>query len=253
MTPFTNLYALYYDAMYAEKDYAAETEYVLRALREADIKQGHLLSLGAGTLNYELRLGEEGYNIAGVDLSADMVALGRKKIGLRPNISLEVADIRSLPQYPERFDGALALFNVISYCMTSDELTAVFNGVAKNLKLSGVFVLDYWNGEAVLKSPPQDRQRTLIAQGRELLRSTKVTKISGIEMELSIELREVTNDAVSHSETEKHLVRGWDRNELQAIATKAGFRMLHESVFPEWDVPANQDRWALGAVFEKVS
>ncbi len=253
MTPFTNLYALYYDAMYAGKDYAAETEYILRAFREVNLSHGRLLSLGAGTLNYELLLAEKGYDITGVDLSADMVTLGKKKIGSRKNLSLEVADMRSLSQYPKCFDGALALFNVISYCRTADELAAVFNGVAKNLKLGGIFALDYWNGEAVLKSPPEDRQRTLTIQGRTLLRSTKVMSISGMEMELSIEIREVMGGSMSPAEIETHFVHGWDRSELQAIAARSGFKLRHESVFPEWDVPASPDRWALGAVFEKIS
>ena len=255
MDTFKDLYVRAYDVMYADKAYDAETAYVLRALREGNIGSGRMLSLGAGTLNYELRLAREGFSIIGIDVSEAMVALGKAKLqheGALP-VSLSVGDMRLLPNYSEPFDVALALFNVISYCRTPEELELVFGGVARNLREGGLFVLDCWNGEAVRRSPPVDREKIFPLGTHRLVRTTKVISASDAMFELSITLQELDGEHILAEGTEIHQVRGWDRRELSAIAVKTGFVLRHESVFPDWILPPDAAHWALGAVFEKIS
>lgn len=254
MDTFKKLYANYYDVMYADKTYDAETAFVLRALREADINSGKLLSLGAGTLNYEMRLAKEGYSIAGIDLSLDMVQLGNAKLvrDHSEQITLAVGDMRDIPVPAEPFAGALALFNVIAYCADAHELGLVFSGVSHSLKLGGVFILDCWNETAVRKSPPESRWKKFNQNGRELFRFTEVKKKEGGSLDLSIELLELEGEKVLERSLETHQVRGWSKDELVRIADSAGLTLIHESVFPDWDVPTNDSSWSLGAVFQKT-
>lgn len=254
MDTFKELYANYYDVMYADKTYDAETTFVLRALREANINSGKLLSLGAGTLNYEIRLAKEGYSIAGIDLSSDMVQLGNAKLaqGHSEQITLTVGDMRDIPVPAEPFAGALALFNVIAYCRDVHELELVFSGVSHSLKLGGVFILDCWNETAVRQSPPESRWKKFNQNGRELYRLTEVKNGEGNALELSVELIELEGEKVLGRSLEIHQVRGWSSKELAQIADATGFTLIHESVFPDWDIPISDTAWSLGAVFQKT-
>lgn len=254
MDTFKNLYANYYDVMYADKTYGAETTFVLRALHDAGINSGSLLSLGAGTLNYEMRLAKEGYTIAGIDLSPDMVRLGNEKLAREhiEKITLTVGDMRNIPVPAEPFVGALALFNVIAYCRDAHELELVFSGVSRALKLGGVFILDCWNEVAVQQSPPESRWKKFNQNGRELFRFTEVKKREGGSLDLSIELIELEGEKVLGRSLETHRVRGWSKDELERIADSAGLTLIHESVFPDWGIPTSDSSWSLGAVFQKT-
>lgn len=254
MNIFKELYATYYDVMYADKTYDAETAFVLRALRKGGITSGTLLSLGAGTLNYEIRLAREGYAILGMDLSPEMVRLGNEKLTREhaDQITLVVGDMTDIPPPSKPFAAALALFNVIAYCKDAQELGLVFEGVSDALKRGGMFVLDCWNADAVKRSPPESRWKKFNHNERELYRLTGVTKTAEDALDLSIELIELEGEKVSGRSFETHRVRGWRKEELIQIADTAGFTLIHDSVFPDWDKPTNDADWSLGAVFQKT-
>jgi len=80
MNQFAN-YAKYYDDVYQNKDYAAETdliESVFSRFSKTPVKK--ILSLGCGTGTYEIELAKRGYIITGVDISAQMLEGAKSKI-----------------------------------------------------------------------------------------------------------------------------------------------------------------------------
>src|SRR5438132_14431673 len=100
MTAFSE-YAAYYDAMYADKDYAEEASYV-QSLIETYAKQGamSILDLGSGTGRHAIELASRGYSVHGIDLSAKMVALAeaRKAVlpeDMRRGVGFSVDDVRT--------------------------------------------------------------------------------------------------------------------------------------------------------------
>lgn len=255
MSTFNALYARHYDLMYAGKTYAEEAAYALRALHESGITTGRLFSVGAGTLNYELLLAKEGFEITGIDLSPSMVELGQQKLdeaGIT-SIHLAVGDMRSIEGPAEKFDAAVVLFNVISYCSTKEELAQVFSGLAQSVRAGGIVVLDCWNADAVRNSPPESRWKKFSKNETELYRLTEVVAQEGPSVSLSIELLEITDGVLTDRSTEIHAVRGWDRSELHELAANVGLELIHESLFPEWETPVDTTRWALGAVWQKKS
>lgn len=255
MSTFNALYARHYDLMYAGKTYAEEAAYALRALHESGITTGRLFSVGAGTLNYELLLAQEGFDITGIDLSPSMVELGQQKLSEAgiTSVHLAVGDMRSIEEPAEKFDAAVVLFNVISYCSTKEELVQVFFGLAQSVRAGGIVVLDCWNGDAVRNSPPESRWKKFSKDTIDLYRLTEVVAQDGPAVSLSIELLEVSDGVLTDRSTEVHAVRGWDRTELHELAAEAGLELLHESLFPEWETPVDTTRWALGAVWQKKS
>jgi SAM-dependent methyltransferase len=66
-------YSRYYDLLYREKDYAAEADYVARLLR-AHGAGTELPEFGCGTGEHARLLAAHGYQVLGIDRSAQMIA-----------------------------------------------------------------------------------------------------------------------------------------------------------------------------------
>ena len=80
--------------MYEGKDYCLEADFFLRLIQKYGENVKKIGSLGAGTLNHEIHLGEQGFIIKGIDISPDMVALAKEKIQKEKieNIKIEYMD-----------------------------------------------------------------------------------------------------------------------------------------------------------------
>ena len=74
MTVFGKTYASAYDAMYAEKDYEGEVDLLEAAFERFGSRVESVLDLGCGTGNHLAPLARRGYEVAGVDRSADIAA-----------------------------------------------------------------------------------------------------------------------------------------------------------------------------------
>jgi ubiquinone/menaquinone biosynthesis C-methylase UbiE len=73
-----NLYAAYYDLLYPDKDYSAETEYVADLITEAAPAQT-VLDLGCGTGAHAFHFARRGFTVHGVDLSAEMIERAQRR------------------------------------------------------------------------------------------------------------------------------------------------------------------------------
>lgn len=250
---FNDLYSECYDLMYANKSYDQETEFVVTALKQSAIESGSILSIGAGTLNYEIRIAQQGYSIHGIDQSQVMLDLGKKKLAALDlsNISLEKGDMLALPKYDRVFDAALIMFNVLGYCRSGDEVDRVFAGVARNIRPGGAFVFDCWNKRAVLADPPQSKWKKFSQGDRELYRLTEARPLGSGAVDLHIELIQIAADGGLRRELEVHQVHSWSLDELTEIAARHGFNLAHSCAFPEWNKPISEDHWPMAVIFKK--
>ncbi len=176
MKVFDN-YAHYYDLLYRDKDYRGETDYICGLLEEFAPGAKSILDLGCGTGRHAVSLAERGFDVLGVDLSKKMIAkAGERKTQLSSQVSqkvnFEVADIRNL-NLKRKFDAATALFHVLSYQTTNEDIKAVFSTVKAYLKAGGVFIFDFWYGPAVLTQRPEVREKLLEDEVIQVQRSAK--------------------------------------------------------------------------------
>jgi len=91
-----------------------------------------LLDLGCGTGNYTLAFREAGFEVEGLDLSAEMLAKARDKA---PDLRWHHGDARALPFESERFDAVscvLATHHI-------DPLAQALREIARVLRPGGVF------------------------------------------------------------------------------------------------------------------
>jgi SAM-dependent methyltransferase len=151
-------YASYYDLIYKEKSYQAETEYVHRLIQQFAPGSREILELGCGTGRHARQLAELSYEVIGIDQSEVMLKLARERFSGADerSVTLVKGDIRSL-DLGKKVDVVISLFHVMSYQVTNEDLKKAFAAASRHLETGGVFIFDCWYGPAVLTDRPAVR------------------------------------------------------------------------------------------------
>ena len=230
---FGATYASIYDELYAEKDYAAESQFVLDQIRTiAPQVPMHILDLGCGTGLHAMQLAKAGISVTGVDRSADMVAVAEKRRELlseelQRRLHFRIGDIRTI-DLNRRFDAALSLFHVMSYVIEDDDLERTFQTVRRHLNVGGIFLFDFWYGPAIRRDPPQRRVKIVQAAGTVIHRKTipEWDRERGLVcVNYHIEIKNVASGEITRGR-EQHIVRYFSTNELKSRLAVSGFEVV---------------------------
>lgn len=251
MTVFAE-YAPWYDLLYRDKDYAAETSFVEARLRDHGVASGKLLDLGCGTGLHALAFARRGWNVAGVDLSGEMIANAKAraaKAGLL--ISFRQGDACEIG--PERdFDAVVSLFHVASYQTSREALAAMFRTAHAALKPGGVFFFDYWYGGAVLAQGVETRVKVI---EQKPLRLTRIAQSEHDERTATVTVNytlfcEDTDRATIRRTDEAHRMRYWFPFEIDAALAGCSFQPAVHAAWLTQDAP-NTKSWAAYTVARK--
>jgi SAM-dependent methyltransferase len=152
----------YYDALFAGKDYRGEIQ---RALSLAGVAEPvRILEVGAGTGNHTLACAELGHDVVGVEVDARMVARAEeKRLALAPGLAERMRYFHGRVEdlATDRFELALALFNVVNYIGTLGELQSFLAAVTRRVQPGAPFLFDAWNGVAALLDPPRAKDTSV--------------------------------------------------------------------------------------------
>jgi SAM-dependent methyltransferase len=164
-TNFSKSYAHYFNLLYQDKNYSKDVDFLIEILKTFTPGAKSILDLGCGTGVHAHLLAEQGFEVHGIDSSADMIleANRRLKEGSlnHPNqLAFAQGDLRSL-QLNQSFDAVISIFHVMSYQTNNDDLLAAFASAKRHLNPGGVFIFDFWYGPAVLSDPPIPRLKRL--------------------------------------------------------------------------------------------
>ena len=132
-----------YDVVYQWKDYEGETARVVALLEARGIGPGsRVLEAACGTGRY-LALLRAQYEVAGFDLSPQMLAVARRRL---PGVDLWEADLAlvSPEQVGQGYDAVVCLFSGIGYLWPEPRLRAAIAGLARLLRPGGVLLLEPW-------------------------------------------------------------------------------------------------------------
>lgn len=226
MTVF-GAYSRCYNLLYRDKDYAGEVEYVHGLLRKHCPAAGNVLDLGCGTGTHDILLAAKGYEVAGVDLSEEMLAEARSRLAaLKPqpsSVTFRQGDIRSI-RLDRTFDAVISLFHVMSYQTGNDDLRAAFATVRAHLRPGGVFIFDCWYGPAVLSDRPAVRVKRLEDQEIELTRIAEPVMHANeniVDVNYQVFVREKAGGAVGELR-ETHRMRYLFRPEVELLLGETG-------------------------------
>jgi SAM-dependent methyltransferase len=250
---FEAAYSEVYDALYSDKNYEAEAEYITQTLMANGVESGaSVLEVGIGTGRHaellQKALGK--FRILGVEPSRAMADQARSR-------GLEVFEGNAqdaLPQIDEgKHDAVLALFHVVSYVTDESELKEFFNQVSRILKPGGIFLFDVWHRDAVLHLGMSERvKRVLTESGNQVLRLAVpeidlANSIGIVNYEIFVQL-----EASSKFEriVEKHTLKFFSRSEVSELSRRSGLRLVESHEFLTRK-EASEETWGVSYVLEK--
>lgn len=249
-------YSAYYDLLYRDKDYAGEAKYIVRTIRSLAPDASAILELGSGTGRHGRLLAILGFHVHGIERSVDMVAMAHAEpalpmTGTAGSFTCEVGDVRSA-NLGRTFDAVIALFHVISYQTTNEDLRAAFRVAARHLAPGGVFLFDVWHGPAVLTDLPKERIKTVSSEHFEITRVARPelnTNRSTVKVTYHMECRDRRcGDVVRFSE--EHLLRYLFPTEIELLADGCGMRLMKAEEFYTGQ-PSSRSTWGVAYLLQK--
>jgi SAM-dependent methyltransferase len=245
--PFGAVYADSYDLIYRDKDYAAESTLIESIFRKYNNTVRSVLDLGCGTGNHAFPLAQRGYEVIGVDRSADMLAHAQRKLmnaGVDGKLIFQQADI-GVVNLERTFDVALMMFAVLGYQLHNSEVLSALKAARRHLCVGGLFIFDVWYGPAVLHQRPSERVKVIPGKdGGEILRVT-----SG-ELDINRQLCRVhyrvwrmKKGELTEQAEENHLVRYFFPLEINLLLESSGFTILRSGAFPAFEKEPDETTW----------
>jgi SAM-dependent methyltransferase len=243
-------YAKHYDLFYREKDYRSEAEYVARLIRQRAPSARRILELGCGTGKYGHAFVEQGCSVAGVDLSPVMIAEAEKRFAAlkipAESAGFSVGDIRS---YRDgcRYDAVVALFHVMSYLTSNEDLLATLRTARAHLEPGGLFVFDCWYGPGVLSDPPKNPVK--VAEDDRVVATRRTTSTllpnrNMVRVHFDVDLLERAGGETA-TLSEDHEMRYLFVPEIEDMAARAGLKMIAAHRWLTEDEPDRSTWYAL--------
>jgi len=135
-TPVSENLAEYYDLIYHDHDYQREVDFLDKVFHKLPKRQvSTVLNIGCNTGNYAQLLARN-YFVVGVDNSAAMVALAKKKV---PDVDFFVEDMRNF-NMERTFDAVVCLNFALNYNLQEEDLERTLRTCARHLEKDGVLI-----------------------------------------------------------------------------------------------------------------
>ena len=217
-------FAYVYDKFMDDVPYEEWAEYVQSLLMEYEVREGLVLELGCGTGNLTEILASRGYDMIGVDLSADMLDIAmekREKSGR--DILYLMQDMREFELYGT-VRAAVSICDSMNYLQEEKDLLSTFKLVNNYLDPGGIFIFD-------LNTAYKYRELigdTTIAENREgasfIWENTWYEEEKVNEYDLTI-FAETENGLYQKFE-ETHFQRAYDLKTVKRLIAEAGMEFL---------------------------
>lgn len=243
-------YSNYYDLLYKDKNYSAETEFIdnlIKKYANGDVKT--ILDMGCGTGGHACLLAEKGYNVTGIDRSEDMLSIAKEK-AKKTKIPVDFikADIRDF-NLNKKFDIIISMFAVMGYQTSNHDFEVALSSVRRHLGSGGLFVFDVWFGPAVLTQKPTDKIKIIESNNKKIIRyAHPILDIINHTVRVNYNLYEIAGDRIVEETNESHLMRFFFYQELIYFLEKNGLEILQICPFGEIDKKVDINCWNISVI-----
>ena len=244
-----DVYSMYYDLLYKDKDYHAEVDYIDGLLKRHKVNSKKLLEFGSGTGKHGRLLAERGYVITGIEQSAQMAALATPV----PGFHCIEGDIRSI-RLGRKFGAVLSLFHVMSYQISNQCVNSVFARAAEHLESDGLFIFDVWYSPAVYSQRPVVRIKRMFDDQVEITRIAE-PDIFPNENKVNVNYTIFANrqgTVGTQVLTEVHSMRHFSMLELELFSTLHGFEIVTAEEFVTARAPG-EGTWGVCLILRKIA
>ena len=241
-------YAEYYDVLYQDKDYASEAAFVDQIVSQHFHKVStplDLLDMACGTGRHATELAKLGYCVKGSDVSPNMVKVAMQRIhDMGLNIPVFNESFQTSNHIDHKFDVVIAMFAAINYVVDYSELVLSFQNIASLLKPGGLFIFDFWNGNAVINDYFKERTKIMEHQDRKVVRTSNttldlVTQRAFVDFDFEL----IKNGEVESAFSEEHVIRYFFLQEMTDNLAVAGLEVIHRCPFLKADDNLNGREW----------
>jgi len=217
MGAYEALHARWYDALYADKPYAAEAAFVDDQIGSPG---GRLLDVACGTGRHAAAFTQLGYAVTGIDLNDGLLEHARRNAHKARFVA---GDMRALA-LGETFDVVTCLFDAIGYPLDNEGVGASLRSIAAHLRPGGRCAIEFLHAPAMLRGArPVGVRRLDLGGGDTLLRVAETTLDDAAQsMRVAYELVELRADGTYTRSTEVQGNRFFGVEEMRALLAAAG-------------------------------
>lgn len=149
----------FYHVLYGNRDEAEARAFLDVLMKQLELPLGsNILDMACGKGRHSIYLNECGYQVTGIDLSANSIAEANRS--RKSGLDFHVHDIRKT--FRERhFDLALNLFTSFGYGRDPNDNFKAIEQMGRNLKPGGYFVLDYLNAHQSIQCLMDKEQKKI--------------------------------------------------------------------------------------------
>jgi SAM-dependent methyltransferase len=235
-------YAQFYDLYYAEKNYSEEVDFVLELASRFGMQPKSVLDMGCGSGRHLFELAKRGVMGYGFDRSAEMLKLARERLALL-GIEVREGDLGSFRD-GQRYDLVLAMFAVMGYLTSNEDLLSGFRTARAHLEPGGLFVFDGWFGPAVLAQKPENRVHEYSPGGHTVWRKVTpyldpVSQVATVHYEIVSE----NADGSRRAFTEDHAMRFMFVQETRLAMEASGLDLIYYCPFLQPEGSLSLDTW----------
>lgn len=237
-----NKYADFYDLYYADKDYAAEVDFVLSLAKRFGCRPRSVLDMGCGTGRHLAEFVKHGLRGVGFDRSAKMLAAAKERLD-NGRVALSEGDLRTF-RNGKRYDLVVSMFAVMGYLVSNEDLVAGLRTARRHLRSGGVFIFDGWFGPAVLAQKPESRQHVYRRGSTWVVRRVTPeldTVSQSVLTRYEVNVTERGKDA--RTIREEHRMRFMFVQEMTLAMEAAGLRLVHASPFMDAREKLTMETW----------
>ncbi|MFI3173787.1 MAG: class I SAM-dependent methyltransferase [Bacillota bacterium] len=224
-----------YDNFMEEVPYEKWLDFLQQQLQTHELPPPKkILDLCCGTGTMTLSLANLGYEMTGVDLSEDMLAMAQKKVSDTPQtIDFFQMDMTEL-YLPKKYDAVICCCDGLNYCCEDGELFDTFSGVANALTENGLFLFDM-NTEYKFKEVLGNQEHTNIDETSAYFWANEYDddeKINTYYVNLFLE----TENGLYERQEECHYERAYTIEEISENLQKASFEII--DIFSDYEKKA---------------
>jgi ubiquinone/menaquinone biosynthesis C-methylase UbiE len=218
-------FAFIYDELMDEVDYDGWVNYIENIIKSENVYVKNILELACGTGNLTIPLTKKNYDIAGIDISFEMLSVAKEK-AQKEGVELVLLqqDISELDFDVENLDCVLCACDGFNYITYDDDLLNIFTKTYELLKNEGIFIFDissYYKLSTILGNNMYGENREDVAY---MWQNYFDEEENLVEMELAFFIKD--EDERFKRFEEIHRQRAYTQDEIIILLKEAGFKNI---------------------------
>lgn len=218
-------FAFIYDELMNEVDYNEWVEYIEKIIEKENTKVKNILELACGTGNLTIPLTKKNYDIAGIDISDEMLSVAKQKAE-REGIELVLLqqDITELDFEITNLDCVLCACYGFNYITYDEDLENVFEKSYELLREDGLFIFDissYYKLSSILGNNMYGENREEISY---MWQNYFDEDENLVEMELAFFVKDENGKFDKFEEV--HQQRAYTQEEITEMLKSVGFNSI---------------------------